>query len=66
MKRFRVAGYRQKHSPVVIDEIMRPGTAVYSPGGGTFTTAWDLESRRLSQWPSFQIGEKHKTEMMLY
>ena len=33
MKRFRVAGYRQKHSPVVIDEIMRPGTAVYIPRG---------------------------------
>ena len=33
LKRFRVAGYRKKRTPVVIDEIMRPGTAVYIPRG---------------------------------
>ena len=33
VKRFRVAGYKKKHSKVSIDIDIKPGTALYIPAG---------------------------------
>lgn len=32
-KRFRVAGYKEKHSPLQVDIVIGPGTALYIPAG---------------------------------